>query len=68
MANTRQITKTVMSENNVLEMPEATAAPEIPGGGVNKISKIIVNRNEINAIALLKASLAVTSSRFQRHL
>ena len=41
-----------MSEDNVLEMPEAAAAPEIPGGGVNKISKIIVNRNEINAMVV----------------
>ena len=49
---TRQKTPTVMIDDNVYEMPEANAAPDIPYLGINKISKMTVNRNEINAMVV----------------
>ena len=50
---TRQNTATVMTDDIVYEMPEANAAPDIPYLGINKISKMTVNRNEIKAISAL---------------
>jgi hypothetical protein len=50
---TRQKTPTVIIDDIVYEIPEAKAAPDIPYLGINKISKMTVNRNEINAMAAL---------------
>ena len=53
MAETLQKTMSVRIDDTVYEMPEAIAAPEIPYRGMNKISKMTVNKNEINAMAAL---------------